>query len=96
MGWTEYGQGFLRGSGDLQETSSRLPDYTSNLQLLPDLWKYAADRDVEFSFYMMLYNKTPVYQAAFIQGRQQFTSKDADPVLSIARAFIQVFGHANN
>ena len=93
LGWAKHGLGYLRGSGDLEEHLTRLPDYASNLQLIPELLTFAAAHKAEFSFYMMLYETQPIFQAAFIQGRMQCTAKDFDPCLAIGKAFVQVFDH---
>lgn len=94
LGWEEYGMGFSRLTDGFQETAQRLPDYTSNLQLAQELWKHAAKCGIEFSMYMVLYTGMPVFMASFIRGQRQFTGKDSEPSLAIAKAFAQVMTYA--
>lgn len=91
LGWEKQGMGYTRLVDGLSETTSRLPDYTSNLQLAPQLWEFAAKRNIEFSLYMVLYTTMPVFMASFVQGMRQHNGKDSDPMLAIAKAFDEAF-----
>lgn len=92
LGWKQHGASWQRTCDDgYVEVVSSLPEFTENIQATWQLVEYAAAKNVEYSLFMMIYDRHPLWMASFIKGMTQRTSTGNDPKIATCKAFIMMF-----
>lgn len=68
-----------------------IPDFCNSWDASWMLVRHAHSKQTEFSLFMMIYDRHPIFMCSFIKGMNQRTSTGDDPMIAAAKAFIMMF-----